>query len=680
MARRFKKTTADYLAIAVSPALIMTLVGCLVYFLIEVFYVGEFHARLNYVFTLFVFAAVLIARISIELGSERALVLGLPLGIAIFLVLTKFVQHPNPFSHLFNLSLISIIWWCAHRLTWDCTLIDEREDASGEGLMQRIGADRSESDVSNDSPSEAEGRNQPHSDNRRELGTSENELLATDDDQLPGKPAWWKRWLGHHGPHPPGMWVLYFSLAALPIFGLGQRLIPASDMNRRAYVFVLLTVYVASALALLVTTSFLGLRRYLRQRHIEMPTPIAITWIVTGGLLLMGVLLVAMLLPRPYAEYAVSQIPWQVRSPAELSPSRRGYGTDGVQKKEIKKSTADPADQSQHAVQDQESQEQATQAVTDDRHQADQTTPDQTTPDGGQDPQSSSKDGSAESETRENGSQADESQTTESQKIPKRDPAKDPADAQEKNNSEEPSDETQSADQNQPQSDSSPAHDSTSNSQPRPSDSKPPDEQPSEETQSTSDRSSPTSTRPSPPELLEHLSLLRDGVMTIMKLLFYVFIALVIGTVAWKHRQALIGALVDIVRQLRAFLARLLGGKSAAPEQTADQSNITNKAAAPTFSQFKDPFQTKHAIPPEQLVRYTFEAFEAWARDRGIARRADQTPHELVRLAVPPQTALSQEARRMVRLYNSLAYAGVKVPPKKAAQLQALWVLMRKTN
>ncbi|MEO2047814.1 MAG: hypothetical protein ABGX16_14725, partial [Pirellulales bacterium] len=524
MARRFKKTTADYLAIAVSPALIMTLVGCLVYFLIEVFYVGEFHARLNYVFTLFVFAAVLIARISIELGSERALVLGLPLGIAIFLVLTKFVQHPSPFSHLFNLSLISIIWWCAHRLTWDCTLIDEREDASGEGLMQRIGADRSEGDGSNGSPSKAEGQNQPHSNNRRELGTSENELLATDDDPLPGKPAWWKRWLGHHGPHPPGMWVLYFSLAALPIFGLGQRLIPASDMNRRAYVFVLLTVYVASALALLVTTSFLGLRRYLRQRHIEMPTPIAVTWIVTGGLLLMGVLLVAMLLPRPYAEYAVSQIPWQVRSPAELSPSRRGYGTDGAPQKEVKKSPAEPTDQPQQAVQNQESQEQATQSVTDDRHEGDQTTAD-----GGQDPQSSSKDGSAASETRENGSQADESQTTESQEKPNSDPAKAPTDAQENNNSAEPSDETQSADQNRPQSDSSPAHDSTSNSQPRPSDSEPPDEQPSEEAHSTNDRSSPTSTRPSPPELLEHLSLLKDGVMTIMKLLFHVFIALVIG-------------------------------------------------------------------------------------------------------------------------------------------------------
>jgi hypothetical protein len=49
-------------------ALIMALVGSLVYFLIEVMYVGEYQARLMYVFALFVFAAVLIARISIEEG------------------------------------------------------------------------------------------------------------------------------------------------------------------------------------------------------------------------------------------------------------------------------------------------------------------------------------------------------------------------------------------------------------------------------------------------------------------------------------------------------------------------------------------------------------------------------------------------------------------------------------
>ncbi len=47
MARRLDKTLVDYLVIAISPVLIMTLVGSLVFFLLEVFYRGEHSARLH---------------------------------------------------------------------------------------------------------------------------------------------------------------------------------------------------------------------------------------------------------------------------------------------------------------------------------------------------------------------------------------------------------------------------------------------------------------------------------------------------------------------------------------------------------------------------------------------------------------------------------------------------------
>src|ERR671919_172867 len=92
---RLRMTNADYVAIAVSPALIMALIGSLVFFLIEVLYVGQYQLRLNYVFALFVFATVLIGRISIEMGSERAALFSLPLGLVTFLALVRFVEHPT---------------------------------------------------------------------------------------------------------------------------------------------------------------------------------------------------------------------------------------------------------------------------------------------------------------------------------------------------------------------------------------------------------------------------------------------------------------------------------------------------------------------------------------------------------------------------------------------------------
>src|SRR6478672_6489524 len=141
MAKKLYMTTADYLVIAVSPALIMAMVGSLVYFLIEVFYDGDYAARLDYAFGLFVFAAVLVARISIDEGREYAAMFALPLGGAMYLVLLKFAEHPSPFSWLINLVLMCLVWWCSDRLTWDSTVIDDDEDASGEGLMQRMGVD-----------------------------------------------------------------------------------------------------------------------------------------------------------------------------------------------------------------------------------------------------------------------------------------------------------------------------------------------------------------------------------------------------------------------------------------------------------------------------------------------------------------------------------------------------------
>src|SRR5690606_9257685 len=98
------------------------------------------------------------------------------------------------------------------------------------------------------------------------------------------------------GPHTPGLWVLYFSLAALPLFGLGQSWIPVTDGDRRQFAFKLLAVYVAAGLSLLVTTSFLGLRRYLRQRNVEMPAPMAVTWVSLGAVLIFVVMFAAALL------------------------------------------------------------------------------------------------------------------------------------------------------------------------------------------------------------------------------------------------------------------------------------------------------------------------------------------------------------------------------------------------
>jgi Domain of unknown function (DUF4129) len=600
MAKRLYMTTADYVTIALSPALVMTLVGSLVFFLIEVMYVGEYGARLMYVFALFVFAAVLIARIAIENGSEYASFFALPLGLATFFVLQRFVEHPSPFSWLINIGLMSVVWWSAHQLTWDCTLIDDDEDSSGAGLMQRVGVDEGE--------------------------TTDNELLAEQTDPAP----WWRRLLKpNKGKHTPGLWVLYFSLAALPLFGVGQYWVPAADVGRRRYVFSLLLVYVASALALLVTTSFLGLRRYLRQRRVEMPAPMAANWVGIGAVLIVVVMLLAALIPRPYAEYAISQVPWQATSPSRLSSSRLSTGRDGS-------SEFDP---SGGAIKEDAPQGDAVREDgTGEPAESDQGKPD------GKPGGDKKSDGKSQGEKAEDGSQTDSEQHGQDGEQT----SGGSGEKKESENGEEASGGPADRQENEN------AEGGKTANAPLPQHSA--DEKPFE------------LPKISPPPL---------GMLAgALKLIFYVVLAILAAVFVWRNRQALARAIRELLEQLRDFWVGLFGRRTAVEEAAAAAAEPAIRHR--TFAEFRDPFSTgdhRH-MPPEELVRYTFEAFEAWARDAGHPRSPDQTPAELVRQAVEPRTPLDEQARRMTRLYSEVAYAGGRPTPGAAESLRELWSLM----
>src|SRR5207248_2621779 len=108
-----RPSLADYVAIAISPALVIAMVLSLIYFLIEVLYAGHFAGRLQWVFFCFVIAAVLIARISMTGGiADRSGFYGIALAGATFAALQSFVEYPpGPFDGwhwLVNIGLMAI--------------------------------------------------------------------------------------------------------------------------------------------------------------------------------------------------------------------------------------------------------------------------------------------------------------------------------------------------------------------------------------------------------------------------------------------------------------------------------------------------------------------------------------------------------------------------------------------
>ena len=300
MAAKPAKTAADYMAMAVCPALIMILVGSLVFFLLQIGYSGASLGRLRWTLFWFVFAMVLVSRIAIEQSKGAAFLYGLALAGATSLMLTRYL------GFLWGVwFLLGLIWWASNKIVWDCTLIDEDQDASGEGLLRMSRVQRwqkaAQSKVRAVNPTE-------------DLPRPPDIPLRPNRPVLP-RSAKAKKLAKPQDLHAPGLWVLYFSFAAVPVFGIGEVFLARGDAAGKRLCFLLLFAYLCSALGLLLLTSFLGLRRYLRQRYLVMPGRIASSWVTTGAGLAVLMMLLATLLPRPATPYSLAAFVTKLSTP-----------------------------------------------------------------------------------------------------------------------------------------------------------------------------------------------------------------------------------------------------------------------------------------------------------------------------------------------------------------------------
>ncbi|MEM9827659.1 MAG: hypothetical protein AAF958_13795, partial [Planctomycetota bacterium] len=270
-----RKTASDYAAIAVAPFLIFLMIYALASFLSLVLYQGSYPSRIRWILLCFTMGSVAIARIAIE--KDRAYSLGYAgaLGLVTVLVMTTFVGNP-----VIPIVTVGVILVLSDRIVRDCTLIDDKQDSSDRGLL--------------------------------EFGS-----LAK----------------GKKSGHQPGRTVLYLAIAALPMFGLGQFFLRGQSAVWGQAQF-LLAVYLFAALSLLVTTSFLGLRRYLRQRRTEMPQEVSIAWMAGGLISIALILFLATLAPLPGQAIASFEFPDWMQPREDQSASRYGWGQEGTKQKD----------------------------------------------------------------------------------------------------------------------------------------------------------------------------------------------------------------------------------------------------------------------------------------------------------------------------------------------------------
>lgn len=617
------------LIMAINPALIMTMVGSLVFFLLHLTYAGEFETRIHYVFTLFVFATVLIARIAIEEGKEHALPFGLALATAIGLVLLRFQLNA-----ILTVLLVSTVWWCVHRLTWDCTVLANDPEGHGEGLLQSI---RKERGVTKGTPNPS----------------SRNISPAKSHDASPNAVAgrWW--WIvagAQQRPQAPGSTILWFALAAFPIFGIGS-LFAVSERGARQYAFLLFFAYLASGLGLLVTTGLLRLRQYLKKRHVELSTQTTGSWLIAGGGLALFLLIASMVFPRPGAEYSISRPPaWpRLNREAPRGTSPVAVGKDcWEERQDTDRSGHPPASSPSEASPNRNTSADPSPAETGQSKSESESKSESQTKNGPagqaaektQQPSAHVGSGSGQ----EQGDQ-EKGDTGRESEPPQQDPS-----AKATSPAETPQVERDS----QPRSEPAPHEDA---------------QEPAKQSQPESKNdTAPTGSSDAPQIPIDF------SVGNLFQWLVHTAFWVIVAVLAWHTRHNIAAALLDLWQAWKALFHRSRPLNSTEPKSTTVLQPVRR------FADCQNPFRQAPNLPPAVIVRTTLEAVEIWAEERGYKRSLDQTVDDFARQLSLRRKDLQQELSLLLELHTQLAYAGQTVSAQEALRLRGLWRILGRSD
>ena len=659
MSSRPPVTTADYMVVALSPTLIFFLVGSLCFFLVEVFYQGQYPFRLLWVMAMFVMGIVALSRMAMEEGWAYAFLYATGLALVVAIAMATFIQIQGPlapFGLFINLGLMALIWWSAYKLVWDCTLMDEGQDSSGEGLLQSIGLDRMNGETS------APAGKVASSSETVDAGSLHDDPASSEIDTTPEARLfdWFQKLLEpDRRPHAPGKWVIYYSLAALPLFGIGQWFIPVEKLGSRRFAFWMMAIYVASALLLLLNTSFLGLRRYLRQRRLEMPLDMAATWLAVGTVMVAALLIAVYILPSPSPEYSLSQLDIFKSKNWDASKYSPG-GPDGSDKGESQqKANKEGAEQKGG---EQSSDKGGGDQKGDKSGQNNDGQNDKSQSQG--DSQSGEKGGGKEQGKSGEKSESQQGEKGKGEKGEKGDQSDDakngPKNKQSTGKQQSGGESGKGGPSSKSQNDKSDSKNQDSQSQRQNSQGKPP--------------STPPQSKLNPSNLLSRIP---SFLGTILKWLLYVAIAIAAIYFAYVYRKELIAAWNKLLVELRELWAWLFGAKRQV--ESAEQAVL---AAPPrTFSSYADPFTSGLAarIPLPELVRYSFEALEAWGRDHGSPRATGQTPHEFAQQLGDLDNSVSREVKQLADLYCQIAFAR-SLPDGGIELVRGFWQRMSGTR
>lgn len=650
-----RRTAVDFVALILNPVLVMMMVGSLVFLLQESFYRGDFPMRLRWVSGLFVFAAVLIAWITIEMGRSRAGLYLSPLFILGVVALNRFVESHilgiPAFTTIFHVLVVVSVWLVCHHLMVDCLLLDENSAPSlGTGLLEGwsrpVTAPRSAAKMS-DPGDEAE---------RVPGGEGKNGALS----------FWFDRIYPDRPQGPPGQSVLYVLLGGLAVIALAGLNGPAPGTVTYA------AGYVVAGLGLLMTTNLLQLRLYLCGRNLAMPGDAVRGWMIVGGAVVIGGLLVAWVLPKP----AIPTWSWGVylKSPLRRASALASRGMEPANAPSSKDAAAGDSRALSGKTASAESSDDKQAAGT--KSGEESANGDET---GGKSGGESSGQSENDRGNNQPGTEARGSRSANKESSKYKD-ASQTADSQ-STSSESPGPESPTPDADRSRGvgreKSSRSFDGSDRSERGTSDrGRGQKDQPGSQgeqgtravgTQNEADRPQESQTDSAAEDRWESfrrslpqvgLNQVASGLALLMRIMVTLAFLAAVVWLAWRYRQEIQEVLRQWWEQLRRLLEAFFRRKGVSSE--VEPPPVSASPKAPPFASFRDPFASGLAASqsPVWLVVYSFEALQAWGEGLGVPRDPDETPKEYARRLRARNLIDPAAFDRLCELYNLVAYAG----------------------
>jgi hypothetical protein len=147
----------------------------------------------------------------------------------------------------------------------------------------------------------------------------------------------------------------------------------------------------------------------------------------------------------------------------------------------------------------------------------------------------------------------------------------------------------------------------------------------------------------------------------------------------YKNRTSLLQAVNEMWHGFWEWLSNLFSGTS---DETVTEVTDTIEATVERpqpFETFNNPFEGTLKMSPREVIHYSFQALEAWAYEKGIERREDQTPNEFTREVAHNAQTIGTNIEQLGKLYSQEAYAPNSVASSHLAELQRFWSVLLTT-